>query len=75
MTFIGNYGHPGTCMDECRRKGYKYAGLQYSSECRCGKEIKKELIAPASDCYFPCLNDVTRKCGGPWRNSIYKTGQ
>jgi len=34
---------PDKCIQECRKKGFKVAGLQFGKECWCGNEIAGQL--------------------------------
>jgi WSC domain len=65
---------PAKCMTACASNGYKFAGVEYSSECYCGNEIDN-LQGFASDgeaqCNMPCSGDSSLKCGGPARVNIY----
>ncbi|CAM9474740.1 unnamed protein product [Discosporangium mesarthrocarpum] len=65
---------PSTCAFECQ--GYKYIGLQYSSECFCGDSYFTESFpAVQSDaCTMPCVGDPEHHCGGSWANSVYAMG-
>lgn len=62
---------PQDCSKKCKRRRFKFAGVQYAGQCWCGSQIKESLIAPASDCYIPCDRNLSVRCGGPWRNSVY----
>ena len=57
------------CVDECRRKGFAYAGTQYSSWCFCGNSFNR--YGPATNCDMPCAGNPAEKCGGSWANSLY----
>ncbi|OAG27282.1 WSC domain-containing protein [Thermodesulfatator autotrophicus] len=60
---------PDLCMRECARRGYRYAGVQYSSQCFCGNSYGK--YGPAINCNMKCTGDENQICGGNWANSIY----
>ncbi|OAQ20922.1 WSC domain-containing protein [Thermosulfurimonas dismutans] len=60
---------PDLCMRECARRGYRYAGVQYSSQCFCGNSYGK--YGPATNCNMNCTGDKNQICGGNWANSIY----
>ena len=59
------------CIDYCKSKGFKYAGLQYSSYCFCGNSYGK--YGKANNCNMKCAGDANEICGGFWANSIYST--
>lgn len=61
------------CRTECRKKGYKYAGLQSGSKCFCGDEILDES-SQSSECVKPCNGDEKTICGGTNGTSVYTVG-
>jgi len=58
------------CMDTCRQKGFKYAGLQYSQHCFCGNSYGK--LGKSDNCKMPCSGNKGEICGGGWANSVYQ---
>ena len=60
---------PSLCMRECARRGYRYAGVQYSGYCFCGNSYGK--YGRAANCNMRCSGDKSKICGGSWANSIY----
>ncbi len=60
---------PTLCMRECARRGYRYAGVQYSSQCFCGNSYGK--YGRATNCNMKCTGDKNQTCGGSWANNIY----
>ncbi|CAG2184583.1 unnamed protein product [Mytilus edulis] len=60
------------CREQCR--GYIYVGLQNGDECFCGNELDVTNYPPKPDaeCSRGCSGELNRKCGGPWRSSIYR---
>eukprot|EP00794_Sanderia_malayensis_P016184 gene16184-17811_t len=73
-TWKSVYFSPRECIESCEEtRDITVAGLQYSTQCFCGYERNlKELETDNKDCYIPCNKDLSRKCGGPWRNSVYR---
>jgi len=59
------------CRAKCGEKGYSYAGIQYTDECRCDDEFGKYGEAPIEACDRDCNDDSGNKCGGSWRQNIY----
>jgi hypothetical protein len=53
-------------------KGFKYAALQYGQHCFADNDFGKYGKRPDSECNMPCRYDKSRKCGGGWRNNVYK---
>lgn len=46
----------------------------FSTWCFCGNGMPQEYDKrPEADCNMNCAADSTKKCGGSWRNSIYRT--
>ena len=58
------------CMDSCRKKGFQYAGLQYSNQCFCGNSYGK--LGKSNNCNMPCSGNSQEICGGNWANSVYQ---
>jgi len=61
-----------SCVSYCQNGGYKYAGIEYSTECFCGNAIATTAkTAPAAECNMLCGGDRFAYCGGPNRLNIY----
>ena len=60
------------CRAECARRGFAYAGTQYSTWCFCGNQYGKS--GEASNCNMPCAGNAQEICGGAWANSVSRTG-
>ncbi|KAL0465426.1 WSC domain-containing protein [Neurospora intermedia] len=66
----------GKCLGFCKggmdKKGYRFAGLEYSRECWCASQIFS-LSAKVADaeCDLPCDGDESQICGGSLRISVY----
>ncbi|XP_078658294.1 uncharacterized protein LOC144903755 [Branchiostoma floridae x Branchiostoma belcheri] len=74
---IQNYNNMtnALCINHCAGQGYTYAATQYSYECSCGNEAnfaQLEPKRPEHECNFKCSGNREEKCGGNWRNSVYK---
>lgn len=55
--------------------GFAFAGLEYQSECFCGKELPADsLKIQNSNCNMTCFGSVSSTCGGYFAIEIYKTG-
>jgi hypothetical protein len=63
---------PQRCIETCRAKGFKYAGVQYSESCLCGNSYGK--YGAADNCNMKCTGDSSQICGGYSSNGIYTTG-
>ncbi len=55
-------------------QGKDYAGVQFSTACFCGDSYGAQGEATESDCNMQCSGNANQMCGGPSRNSVYKTG-
>jgi len=63
---------PSACIQLCRRKGFKYAGVQYAILCFCGNEAPpSDRIRSETECDIKCPGDDSKKCGGTWRMNVY----
>ncbi len=60
------------CVDQCRAKGFAYAGTQRSTYCFCGNSYGRS--GPAEDCSTRCAGRAEEVCGGVWSNSVYSVG-
>jgi len=61
---------PKFCVEQCAKKGFAYAGVQYGSFCFCGNSYGKN--GTATNCTMPCNGDYKQKCGGEWANMVYR---
>ncbi|TLD23076.1 hypothetical protein PspLS_07277 [Pyricularia sp. CBS 133598] len=59
------------CQAACKGNGYRFAGLEYYGECRCGSSIGGTKVAE-SDCTLACTGNKSQVCGGNNRLSIYE---
>ncbi|KAI5809439.1 WSC domain-containing protein [Pyronema omphalodes] len=60
------------CVDTCNSKGYKYAGVEYSTECYCANTISNQTTkVPDDQCNFKCAGDKKTFCGGSDRLVVY----
>ena len=67
---------PSACIQLCRSKGFKYAGVQYTTQCFCGNEAPpSDRIRPESQCNAQCPGDKSKMCGGPFRMNVYTAGK
>jgi hypothetical protein len=60
------------CVDQCRAKGFAYAGTQRSTYCFCGNSYGRS--GPAENCSARCAGKSDEVCGGIWSNSVYAIG-
>jgi hypothetical protein len=69
--FINDYEQltPEQCIFACQQLNYRYAAIQYGSECRCGEEYGKYGQVSDDECDYLCV--TSEKCGGENRNSVY----
>ena len=63
---------PERCIQICKAKGFKFAGVQYSESCLCGNSYGKS--GRADNCNMKCTGDRTKTCGGYNANDVYATG-
>jgi len=61
------------CIAACQKRGFTYAGTEYSGECFCGNQISQSSAKPESDCNMPCEGASGEMCGGPARLSVWST--
>ena len=67
---------PANCMKACKGAGYKFAGVQSTNQCFCGKNAPPAYtIKPSRECDRACPGNTGQKCGGSWRMNIYSIGK
>lgn len=74
-TVLANTLTPLACSSYCRLGGYKYSGLEWSTECWCGNTLDNLAAngkVDTSQCNMPCSGDSNTMCGGNSRISIYQ---
>ncbi|KAL5005852.1 hypothetical protein ScPMuIL_017010 [Solemya velum] len=68
-----NKNTPEFCINYCLQAGFRYAAVQYTTECYCGDTYGKHGQAPEKECNRPCPGDPEEICGGSWRQRVYYT--
>ncbi|KAK6181661.1 hypothetical protein SNE40_009472 [Patella caerulea] len=61
------------CIQHCETNGFRYAGVEYGSECMCGNSHDKYPITKEAACNKKCSKDPSHRCGGKWKISVYST--
>ena len=64
---------PAVCINACKAKKFRYAGVQDSVQCFCGNNAPVTRIAPMKECNKVCKGDKSLICGGIWRMNVYYT--
>ncbi len=59
------------CLDICLTVGYPYAGVEYGTQCFCGRSYGK--FGKADNCDMACGGDSSEICGGFWAIGVYAT--
>lgn len=65
-----------TCIKQCSGGGYKYAGLEYSSQCFCGNSLPQSatpMTDSIGDCHMPCSGNSSETCGDSAKLSLYQS--
>jgi hypothetical protein len=64
---------PTLCSSYCAARGFKYAGVEYSSECYCGNSLDNgaSLSISSTQCNMGCSGDVDTMCGGGGALSLF----
>jgi hypothetical protein len=61
------------CIDFCKGKSTKYAGIVYGSQCFCGGSIAEDRApGTTSNCLMKCGGDQNEVCGGADAISLYE---
>lgn len=63
------------CTSACKNNGFRYAGLEYYGQCKCGSTIAGNPFVDTGNakegCIFPCNGNPLQVCGGNAMISIY----
>ncbi len=59
------------CLAFCSARGFAYAGVEYGSECYCGRVTPKSTLLDSSKCNMPCAGDQSQQCGGSLAISVH----
>lgn len=62
------------CINYCGGRGYKYAGLEFGSECHCGNSLSVSA-ATAGSCNMACSGSRGELCGGLSRLTTFVNTQ
>ncbi|XP_022101127.1 WSC domain-containing protein 2-like [Acanthaster planci] len=60
------------CIRHCSKRSSYYAGLEFHSECYCGRRIYRSKPANQSLCNATCAGNTSETCGGAPYLSIYQ---
>ncbi|KAG8892909.1 hypothetical protein FRC01_013887, partial [Tulasnella sp. 417] len=63
-----------TCQAYCLGKSFKYAGLEYGSQCYCGNALNDpgKLASNQASCSMACAGDSTKLCGASWLMTLFQ---
>lgn len=61
------------CLSHCSSAGYKFAGLEWASECWCGNSFSNSRIGSFA-CNIPCEGKESQMCGGNQMLAVYQKG-
>jgi hypothetical protein len=70
---VSDKASPVACVRECRKAGFKFAGIQEGRKCFCANSYGH--YGPATNCHAVCRGDPYYKCGGTLANMVYKTDE
>ena len=62
------------CFSTAPGAPYLYMGLQNGNECFCDNSYGRHGSVADAECWKPCVQDSSQKCGAGWRNSVYLVG-
>ncbi|KAK4446244.1 hypothetical protein QBC34DRAFT_411784 [Podospora aff. communis PSN243] len=69
-------GERGMTVEKCvalgRDAGWRWAGVEFGSQCFVGNTLRGDLSAPASDCSMRCAGNPAETCGGGNRIQVYQ---
>ncbi|CAH1391331.1 unnamed protein product [Nezara viridula] len=71
--FVDNLNSPARCVHICKQLQFRYAGVEYSTQCYCSSDRPYERMKrDISECKMKCPFSE-EICGGPMRISVYST--
>jgi len=73
FAYQSRYNTKQACIRRCYRLGYRFAGVQYSSQCFCGQRFGR--YKRARNCNMRCTGNRNSYCGGVWANMVFSTGR
>jgi len=59
------------CVELCKAKNFRYAGLEYGNECWCGNKLDQSRLG-SMRCTMPCAGDSSQFCGNGQKLSVYE---
>ncbi|KAL2802194.1 hypothetical protein BJX63DRAFT_441347 [Aspergillus granulosus] len=59
------------CVSLAKAGSWRYAGVEYSSQCFVGNQLHGGTLFASSDCNMPCSGNPGETCGGGNRIQIY----
>ncbi|XP_077867281.1 uncharacterized protein LOC100375380 [Saccoglossus kowalevskii] len=60
------------CCNQCRQRGYQYAGILNGTQCSCGYSFYSTLTPLDEElCHARCFADTVQPCGGDKAFSLY----
>ncbi|KAJ7875384.1 hypothetical protein B0H14DRAFT_2437449 [Mycena olivaceomarginata] len=71
---IASTNTPGACMAYCANLNYTMSGVEYGSECYCGRAWRDGTPPsdiPKASCGQACSGAPGTTCGGSWAIQIY----
>ncbi|KXJ95039.1 WSC domain-containing protein [Microdochium bolleyi] len=74
-SYANNNNTVENCVDFCQKKGFRFAGVEYSAECFCGNTIPKDRMpkqGSLGSCNMPCSGNKKQMCGGSGQIGIYE---
>ena len=74
-TFIGDFQNNKklVCISACSYNGYKFAGVQYGTQCFCGNDQPNSSLLRPGQCTTSCPGNSNENCGETWRMNVYET--
>lgn len=61
------------CANFCGDRDYRYAGIEYGSECLCSNDAP--TITTGATCSMSCSGNAAQTCGGSWSMTVLENAQ
>ena len=62
---------PWKCARHCNQEGYSLSGVQYRTQCFCGRSLpRRAYLIPSSKCNMKCPRNKNKICGGTWAMNV-----
>ncbi|KIJ57011.1 hypothetical protein M422DRAFT_23134 [Sphaerobolus stellatus SS14] len=71
--FDPSFNTQESCINFCIKRNYRFAGVEFQSECYCDNAINNNATVQATtDCSLTCPGNSAEQCGGVSRLNLFQ---